>query len=77
MAVVCIRLGARANFASKIPQSLVGTNQLHTAEEELPSRASNEETLRMGDYRDILSLTRVLMYGPESKADADLVIERY
>ena len=76
MAIVCIRLGAQANFSSNISHSLVSTNQLYTAEEELPSRASNEETLRMGDYRDILSLTRVLVYGPESKADADLVIER-
>ncbi|PON43261.1 Protein-tyrosine phosphatase-like [Parasponia andersonii] len=74
MAIVCIRMGAQANFSSKI--SLVGTNRLYTTEEEFPSQASNEETLRMGDYRDILSLTRVLMYGPESKADADLVIER-
>ncbi|XP_050379056.1 uncharacterized protein LOC126796301 [Argentina anserina] len=30
----------------------------------------------MGDYRDILSLTRVLVYGPKSKADVDRVIER-
>lgn len=75
MAIICIRLGAKANFSSKIPTSFVSTNQLSAAEE-LSSRASNEEMLRMGDYRDILSLTRVLMYGPESKADADLVIER-
>lgn len=72
MAIICIRLGAKANFSSKIPISLVSTNQLSAAEE----LSSNEEMLRMGDYRDILSLTRVLMYGPESKADADLVIER-
>ncbi|KAB2612226.1 paladin-like [Pyrus ussuriensis x Pyrus communis] len=45
-------------------------------EEDLPSRASDEEALGMGDYRDILSLTRVLVYGPKSKADVDIVIER-
>ena len=67
MAIICIRLSAEANSFSKIPQSLDG---------ELPCRSSVEETLKMGDYRDILSLTRVLVYGPESKADADLVIER-
>lgn len=76
MAIICIRIGAEANFSLKIPTSLASTNQLYSAEEELSSRACNEETLRMGDYRDILSLTRVLVYGPESKADADLVIER-
>ncbi|KAL5539852.1 hypothetical protein UlMin_045473 [Ulmus minor] len=73
MAITCIRLGAEA---FKIPQSGVCMNQLYTPEEDLPCQDSNEETLRMGDYRDILSLTRVLVYGPESKADVDRVIER-
>lgn len=77
MAIICIRLGAEANFASNIPQPLVTTKRLYTPEEDLPSRASDEEALRMGDYRDILSLTRVLMFGPKSKADVDLIIERY
>lgn len=36
----------------------------------------DEETCKMGDYRDILSLTRVLVHGPESKVDVDNVIER-
>lgn len=77
MAIICIRLGAEANFASKIPESLVDTNLPFMNEENLPSRASDEEARRMGDYRDILSLTRVLVYGPQSKADVDIVIERY
>ncbi|GLT68208.1 hypothetical protein SLA2020_404600 [Shorea laevis] len=76
MAIICIRLGAEANFASKIPESLVDTNLPFMNEENLPSRASDEEARRMGDYRDILSLTRVLVYGPQSKADVDIVIER-
>ncbi|XP_004301347.1 PREDICTED: uncharacterized protein LOC101303336 [Fragaria vesca subsp. vesca] len=29
----------------------------------------------MGDYHDILSLTRILVYGPKSKADVDSVME--
>lgn len=77
MAIICIRLGAEANFASKIPESLVDTNLPFMNEENLPSRASDEEARRMGDYRDILSLTRVLVYGPQSKTDVDIVIERY
>ncbi|KAI8008628.1 hypothetical protein LOK49_LG07G01705 [Camellia lanceoleosa] len=30
----------------------------------------------MGDYKDILNLTRVLVCGPKSKADVDVIIER-
>jgi hypothetical protein len=77
MAIICIRLGAEENFASRIPESLVDTNLPSMNEENLPSRASDEEARKMGDYRDILSLTRVLVYGPQSKADVDIVIERY
>ena len=77
MAIICIRLGAEENFASKIPESLVDTELPSMNEENLPSRASDEEARKMGDYRDILSLTRVLVYGPQSKADVDIVIERY
>ncbi|KAJ1425576.1 Protein-tyrosine phosphatase-like [Sesbania bispinosa] len=76
MAIICIRLGAEANFASKVPQPLFGPHQWGATEENLPSRASNEAALRMGDYRDILSLTRVLIHGPQSKADVDTIIER-
>ncbi|KAG6704370.1 hypothetical protein I3843_07G126100 [Carya illinoinensis] len=76
MAITCIRLGAEANFASKTLESSVDTNLLSRNEENLPSQASDEEALRMGDYRDILSLTRVLAYGPQSKADVDIIIER-
>lgn len=77
MAIICIRTGAETNSLPKGPQPLVGTNLMCSPEEDLPSRASDEEVLRMGDYRDILSLTRVLVYGPKSKADVDIVIERY
>ena len=77
MAIICVKLGAEANFASKIPESMVITNLHSTNEENFASRASDEEARRMGDYRDILSLTRVLMHGPQSKSDVDIVIERY
>lgn len=77
MAITCIKLDSEAIFTSTIPQSLVGSLLISTPEESLPSRASDEEALKMGDYRDILSLTRVLVYGPKSKADVDIIIERY
>ncbi|TQE11556.1 hypothetical protein C1H46_002931 [Malus baccata] len=76
MAIICIRTGAETNSLPKDPQPLVRMNLLCTPKEDLPSRASDEEALGMGDYRDILSLTRVLVYGPKSKADIDIVIER-
>ncbi|KAK1280944.1 hypothetical protein QJS04_geneDACA004769 [Acorus gramineus] len=40
------------------------------------SRPSDEESLKQGEYRDILSLTRVLTHGPRSKAEVDIIIER-
>jgi hypothetical protein len=76
MAIICIRLGAEANFASTVPQPLLSTQQYAVTEENFPARASNEAALKMGDYRDILSLTRVLIHGPQSKADVDIVIDR-
>ena len=47
-----------------------------TLEDDLPSRACDEEALSMGDYRDILSLIRVLSHGPQSKADVDGIIQQ-
>lgn len=76
MAIICIRLGADANFTSEVLQSSFGPDTSAVTEENLHSRASNETALRMGDYRDILNLTRVLAHGPQSKADVDIVIER-
>uniref|UniRef100_A0A2P2MFN3 Uncharacterized protein MANES_01G236800 n=1 Tax=Rhizophora mucronata TaxID=61149 RepID=A0A2P2MFN3_RHIMU len=69
MAIICIKLNAEANFP-KITQTL------STPEQNIPAQLSDEEALKMGDYRDILSLTRVLIYGPKSKADVDIVIEK-
>lgn len=71
MAIICIKLEAEAKLTPKAPEPFVSTpNLFPTLEENSPYQAS-------GDYRDILSLTRVLMYGPQSKADVDIVIERY
>ncbi|GER55121.1 paladin [Striga asiatica] len=68
MAIVCIRLEAEA--ALKSSSRIVG----------IPSCGellnSDNEARKMGDYRDILSLIRVLVHGPESKADVDFVIDR-
>ncbi|CAK7348578.1 unnamed protein product [Dovyalis caffra] len=76
MAIICIRLDSEAKFSSNIAQTSVGRRSLSMSEANLPSEMSDEEALRMGDYRDILSLTRVLIHGPKSKADVDIVIEK-
>ncbi|KAJ8748544.1 hypothetical protein K2173_003445 [Erythroxylum novogranatense] len=70
MAILCIKVKAEANFTAQIPQGPV------MAEEDLPSQSSDEEALKMGDYRDILSLARVLINGPQSKADVDIIIDK-
>ncbi|RZB49211.1 Paladin isoform B [Glycine soja] len=72
MAIICIRLDA----GSKVSQPLFGPHIGAVTEEDLPSQTSNEMALSMGDYGDILNLTRVLIHGPQSKADVDIVIER-
>lgn len=78
MAILCIRLGSEADdFASNIPQSMTNADLSYACEDSLHPQASEEAAFRIGDYRDILSLTRVLMYGPKSKADVDIVIDRY
>jgi hypothetical protein len=78
MAIICIKLDAEAKLTSKISQTLVSSRRSSSlSEANLPSELSDEEALRMGDYRDILSLTRVLIHGPQSKADVDIIIEKY
>ncbi|XVE77374.1 hypothetical protein DITRI_Ditri13aG0057200 [Diplodiscus trichospermus] len=76
MAIICCRLDAEVNIATSSSQTLADAHLHYTPEEYLPSWTSEEEARRMGDYRDILSVTRVLMHGPKSKADVDIIIER-
>ena len=79
MAILCITLEADANLTSVVvaPRSVVvAPHSFPLPEEKLASQTSDEEAQQMGDYRDILSLTRVLTHGPESKANVDTVIER-
>ncbi|XP_039035900.1 uncharacterized protein LOC120172525 [Hibiscus syriacus] len=76
MAIICCILDAEVNIGTSTAQSLGDAHRHSTAEENAPSWTSDEEARRMVDYRDILSLTRVLMHGPKSKADVDIIIER-
>ncbi|XP_010544899.1 PREDICTED: paladin-like [Tarenaya hassleriana] len=73
MAITCLGLQPGQNFTTETWDPAPNPNS--NLEEDLPSRATEEEALRMGDYRDILSLIRVLSHGPQSKADVDGIIE--
>ncbi|KAL6500192.1 hypothetical protein OROHE_025558 [Orobanche hederae] len=73
MAVICIRLEAEAALRSHISRSVVIPCSSDSQEELFNS---HDEARKMGEYRDILSLIRVLAHGPESKADVDSVIDR-
>ncbi|MQL95031.1 hypothetical protein Taro_027696 [Colocasia esculenta] len=77
MAITCLGLNVDGKFSSEISKSLVERNSLSlTQNETSSSQLSGEAAFKQGDYRDILSLTRVLIYGPKSKAEVDVVIER-
>lgn len=77
MSITCLKLDAESRSEAKLEQSLMSTKLNPTSKENLPSRTSLEEALQMGDYSDILNLTRVLIYGPKSKSDVDIIIDRY
>ncbi|KAF6164665.1 hypothetical protein GIB67_035100 [Kingdonia uniflora] len=78
MAITCLRLKADGQFASDNSGQLLSTQSMSsTFKGTLTGRVpSDEETCKQGDYRDILSLTRVLLNGPKSKSEVDIVIER-
>lgn len=75
MAIICVRLYAEGNVQHDVPSSYVIPPSL-SVPNVLSCWASDEAALKLGDYRDILSLTRVLAQGPRSKADVDNIIER-
>lgn len=79
MAISCLGLDAAGRLpSSETSEPSEETTSLPPAQSDgaAPSQLVGEETLKQGDYRDILSLTRVLTHGPKSKAEVDLVIER-
>lgn len=76
MAIICIKLGAEGNVQHDIPPSLVDKPSQLSVLGNLACWPSDEAALKLGEYRDILSLTRVLANGPTSKEDVDDIIER-
>lgn len=81
MAMTCLRLQAEQQLASLSVSSSKGTDNSSPqflANNRMVHRPANDmEAFRQGDYRDILSLTRVLASGPASKTEVDVVIDRF
>ncbi|XP_074303708.1 uncharacterized protein LOC141638201 isoform X2 [Silene latifolia] len=76
MVIICTRLDADLNVQHDASCSLAVTQSPLPVPDTLSYSASGEATLKSGDYRDILSLMRVLPHGPRSKACVDSIIER-
>lgn len=81
MATTCLRLQAEQQVASLSVSSSRSTDIVSPhllANNRMVQRpADDTEAFQQGDYRDILSLTRVLASGPASKAEVDVVVDRY
>jgi hypothetical protein len=82
MAISCLRLGADAKFETEhtAETHFVSTSQaveISSACDDLSDDNKDATSFRQGDYRDILSLTRVLAHGPKSKEEVDFIIDRY
>jgi hypothetical protein len=82
MAISCLRLSADAKFETEHTAEMhfVSTSQAaetSSACEDLADNSKDAAGFRQGDYRDILSLTRVLVHGPKSKEEVDFIIDRY
>lgn len=82
MAISCLLLQARGEIARRV----ASTSKEKAINYQIPPAASqipvvqrpfdDDEAYRQGDYRDVLSLTRVLANGPASKIEVDKVIDR-
>ncbi|XP_042416053.1 paladin-like [Zingiber officinale] len=74
MAITCLGLSADKKFATEqtVETHFVSTSPIGT----LHFQPYGVDALKQGDYRDILSLTRVLVHGPQSKHEVDNIINR-
>ncbi|KAG0594286.1 hypothetical protein M758_UG064500 [Ceratodon purpureus] len=80
MAMTCLRLQAEQQLTTLSVSSSKSTDitspHLLANNRMVQRPADDTEAFQQGDYRDILSLTRVLASGPASKAEVDVVIDR-
>ncbi|CAM6102777.1 unnamed protein product [Calypogeia fissa] len=81
MAITCLRLQAKAISVNLAASSSTGSDiatsfPFQNGGDVITRPKDDEEAFRQGDYRDILSLTRVLANGPASKIETDTIVER-
>ncbi|KAH7442546.1 hypothetical protein KP509_03G093600 [Ceratopteris richardii] len=81
LAISCLFLQAQSELADKDASTSKHTNiryavPLATQFSALQKQNDVEEAYQQGDYRDVLSLTRVLANGPISKVEVDEMIDR-
>jgi hypothetical protein len=82
MAITCLRLQAEIQLASLPDPSYKSSEILEPIllagnQQVVSSPVVGSLAFQQGDYRDILSLVRVLVNGPASKAEVDIIIDRY
>ncbi|MCO5569307.1 hypothetical protein L7F22_023019 [Adiantum nelumboides] len=79
MAISCLLLQAKGEIARRVASTAkekgIGVT-LATQLTIVQRRVDDDEAYRQGDYRDVLSLTRVLANGPVSKVEVDTIIDR-
>ncbi|KAJ3698159.1 hypothetical protein LUZ61_001864 [Rhynchospora tenuis] len=81
MAISCLGLGADAKFETEYTAEthFVSTSQAAETSSACEDQSDDDKDaagFKQGDYRDILSLTRVLVHGPKSKEEVDFIIDR-
>jgi hypothetical protein len=82
MAITCLRLQAEIQLASLPGPSYKSSEILEPIllagnQQVVSTPVVGSLAFQQGDYRDILSLVRVLVNGPASKAEVDIIIDRY
>lgn len=81
MAISCMLLQAKGEISRRVAstskEKVIGCGvSLATQVPVLRRPVDDDEAYRQGDYRDVLSLTRVLANGPVSKVEVDTIIDR-
>lgn len=81
MAITCLRLQAEIQLASLPDPSYKSSEILEPillagSQQVVSSPVVGSLAFQQGDYRDILSLVRVLVNGPAMKAEVDIIIDR-
>ena len=77
MAISCLIFQAKNELLRRTASSSKRPSAPEVVQTVSKHYGDTDEIYKEGDYRDVLSLTRVLANGPASKAQVDKVIDRY